>query len=188
MLHSRGAVDVVTLTEGDKDSDTLYLREENRRPAERRTLFQRFPSLANLRRGAVAEMLQRRDERIETHLYLQTKYRELQKQFTTLRNRYFLIECAWCTRRIGWKPKRGSVPGDTSHGICPPCAADMVREIAKLPSTPPYSINYTIKPVLGQRLSHRWLICTPHSKGALTTRSEVLATLSPSGERACCGG
>ena len=103
--------------------------------------FQRFPSLTHLRRGEVAAMLQRRDERIERHRSLQTKYRELQEQFTILRHRYFLIECAWCTRRIGWKPKRGSVPGDTSHGICPHCAADMVREIAKLPSTPPYTIN-----------------------------------------------
>jgi hypothetical protein len=31
-------------------------------------------------------MLQKRDERIETHLYVQIKYREVQAQFTQLRN------------------------------------------------------------------------------------------------------
>jgi hypothetical protein len=84
-------------------------------------------------------MLQKRDERIDTHLYLRAKYQELREQYTALRNRYFMIECAWCKRRIGWKPKTGSVPGATSHGICPPCAADMLRGIAKL-RLPPHSI------------------------------------------------
>jgi len=46
-----------------------------------------------------------------------------------LRKRYYLIECAWCKRRIRWKRKEGEVPGETSHGICPSCFADMLRKI-----------------------------------------------------------
>jgi hypothetical protein len=40
-----------------------------------------------------------------------------------------LIACAWCKRHMRWKHKEGDVPGDTSHGICPPCLADMVRKV-----------------------------------------------------------
>src|SRR5262249_31589826 len=76
------------------------------------------------------------DELVERYRYLQTKYREYREQFTTLRNHFYLIECAWCKRRIRWKRKVPSVPGDTSHGICPPCAAGMLREIAKLRLSP----------------------------------------------------
>jgi hypothetical protein len=50
-------------------------------------------------------MLQTRDALIDTPLYLRTKYQELREQFTTWQNRYFLIECAWCKRRIRWKRK-----------------------------------------------------------------------------------
>ena len=141
--YGRGAAGVVNLTEGAKGIDTFSLRWYDRRPSEMRALFQRFPSIAEPRRGAGADMLQKRDERTETHLYLQTKYREvqeqfaklrhhyvleLQEQFTTLRNRYYLIECAWCKKRIRWKLKEVSVPGDTSHGICPPCATEMLMK------------------------------------------------------------
>ena len=82
-------------------------------------------------------MLQKRDERLATHLSrlqrqygeLQRQYRENRERFTTLRQCYYLIACAWCKRRIRWKPKEGYVPGDTGHGICPSCFADMVRKI-----------------------------------------------------------
>jgi hypothetical protein len=101
-----------------------------------RALFQRFPSIVGLGRGAGADMLQQRDERIKTYLYLRTKYRELQQQFTILRNRYSLIKCAWCKRRIGWKHKQSSIPGDTSHGICPSCATDLFRKIQAIKHSP----------------------------------------------------
>ena len=52
-----------------------------------------------------------------------------------LRNHFYLIVCAWCKRRIRWKRKVTSAPGETSHGICPPCAADLCREIAQRRST-----------------------------------------------------
>ena len=84
-------------------------------------------------------MLQTRAELIDTHLYLQTKYREVREQFLTrhqqftkLRQRFYLIECAWCKTRLGWKRKTGAVSGDTSHGICPQCAMDILREVVQL--------------------------------------------------------
>jgi hypothetical protein len=93
---------------------------------------ERFSSLADLGRGADADMSRTRDEQSKTHRYLQTKYRELQEQFVHLRHLYLRIECAWCKRHIRWQRKTAAVPGDTSHGICPPCAARMLRGIAKL--------------------------------------------------------
>src|SRR5437660_959592 len=51
--------------------------------------------------------------------------KELRAQFPKRRHHYYRIACAWCKRCIGWKLKNVSVPGDTTYGICPPCAADM---------------------------------------------------------------
>ena len=45
---------------------------------------------------------------------------------------FFRIECAWCKRRIGRKPKDVSVPGETTYGICQPCFADMVRTLQQM--------------------------------------------------------
>ena len=81
-------------------------------------------------------MLQMRDTRINKHRYFQAQYHELREQCTMLQKLYYLIECAWCQRRIRWQRKEYAAPGDTSHGICPSCAADMLRDIAKLRSTP----------------------------------------------------
>ena len=77
-------------------------------------------------------MLPARDARSARYGSLHTKYHELREQFTTLRNLYYLIECAWCKQRLGWKRKTAAVPGDTSHSICPPCAADLLRGLAHL--------------------------------------------------------
>ena len=67
--------------------------------------------------------MQRRSEELrDTYRYFQTKYRELHELFTTLRQGYDLLECAWCKRRIRWSRKAPAVPCETSHGICPPCA------------------------------------------------------------------
>ena len=81
-------------------------------------------------------MLRNRDALLARYRYFQTKYREYREQFIALRQRYYLIECAWCQRRIRWQRKESAAPGDTSHGICPSCAADMLRDIAKRRSTP----------------------------------------------------
>jgi hypothetical protein len=67
-----------------------------------------------------------RDARV-TPVQLQTKYRELQEQFQTLRHRYVLIECAWCKTHIRWQRKKHPSPDDTSHGICPRCFEDVSR-------------------------------------------------------------
>jgi hypothetical protein len=51
----------------------------------------------------------------------------LPEQYANPRNLYLLVECAWCKRRIGWRRKTGTVLRDTSHGICPPCAMNMLE-------------------------------------------------------------
>jgi hypothetical protein len=73
---------------------------------------------------------------IDTHLYLRTKYQELREQFTRWRNLYYLIECAWCKKRLRWIRKRDAVPGDTSHGICASCAADLVKQMQTMQTWP----------------------------------------------------
>ena len=65
----------------------------------------------------------------ETYHSFQTTYRKHREQFTTLRQRYYLIECAWCQRHIRWVPKPPSMAGDTSHGICRPCAARILTQL-----------------------------------------------------------
>ena len=74
-------------------------------------------------------MRPQRDERSDRYHALHAKYQELRAQFLALRKLYYLIECAWCQQRIGWKRKMAAVPGETSHRICPPCAADLVRQM-----------------------------------------------------------
>jgi hypothetical protein len=87
-----------------------------------------FPS-SQPRRGGCADMRQKRDERFETHLFLQTKYRELRDHFKKIRQRYVLIECAWCMQRVRWQRKDDASPVHTSHSICPRCFASVSKEI-----------------------------------------------------------
>src|SRR5262244_2788750 len=82
-------------------------------------------------------------EWMDTPLYLRSKYHELREQFTILRNRYYMIECAWCKKRIRWKRKRGAVPGDTSHGICLACAAALLRQMQAMKDALASSRNST---------------------------------------------
>jgi hypothetical protein len=70
----------------------------------------------------------RMEELRETYRYFQTKYRELREQCTTLQKGYCLIVCAWCQRRIRWGRKERAVPGEISHGICPPCAVRVLSQ------------------------------------------------------------
>jgi len=74
-------------------------------------------------------MLPQRDALQGRFLYFQTKYREYQEQFLALRQCYLQVECAWCKTHTGWKRKTAAVPGETSHGICPSCATDLLRRI-----------------------------------------------------------
>jgi hypothetical protein len=79
-------------------------------------------------------ILEQRDELCAAGNRLRTKYRELQEQFTALRQCYYLVECAWCRRRLGWKRKQASVPGETSHSICSRCTVTVVRAMASPPA------------------------------------------------------
>jgi len=55
-------------------------------------------------------MPQQRDEQINTHRNLRTKYAELREHYTQLRKGFLLVECAWCQQRIGWKRKQALQP------------------------------------------------------------------------------
>ena len=82
-------------------------------------------------------------ELFEQYRYFQMKFREYQELFKAQRQRYFLIECAWCQRRICWKPKTAAVPGQTSHGICPACATDLCRKRQAMKASQAGSSNLT---------------------------------------------
>jgi len=48
-----------------------------------------------------------------------------------LRQRYFRIECAWCTKLIRWQVMQDPVPvTGTSHSICPTCFATVTYELS----------------------------------------------------------
>jgi hypothetical protein len=75
-------------------------------------------------------VMQRRIEELHaTYRSFQTTYRELDAQFTTLRQGYYLIICAWCQKRIRWVRKEPAVCGEISHGICLPCAARVLTQL-----------------------------------------------------------
>jgi hypothetical protein len=90
---------------------------------------QRFPSIVDLERGAYTAMRPQIEKLREIYCSFQTKYRTHHEQFTTLRKSYYLIECAWCQRRIRWQRKDPSVPGAISHGICRPCASRILTQL-----------------------------------------------------------
>jgi hypothetical protein len=50
---------------------------------------------------------------------------------------FYLVECAWCKRSIHWKRTQGALPGQTSHSICPRCAADVLSTLLPALSPPP---------------------------------------------------
>jgi hypothetical protein len=40
------------------------------------------------------------------------------------------IVCGWCGKLLGTKPCSPSQAGQVTHGICPACAAQMLRDAA----------------------------------------------------------
>jgi hypothetical protein len=42
------------------------------------------------------------------------------ERFAALRQRYYLMACAWCQKPIRWKRKATASPCEVSHGICCP--------------------------------------------------------------------
>jgi len=59
---------------------------------------------------------------------LQERSRANCERFAALRQRYYLIECAWCQKHIRWKRKEPSSPCEVSHGICAQCFAHVSQE------------------------------------------------------------
>jgi hypothetical protein len=48
-----------------------------------------------------------------------------------LRQRYLLVVCAWCTKRLRWQYLPDAVAREaTSHSICRSCCAHVLRELA----------------------------------------------------------
>jgi hypothetical protein len=47
------------------------------------------------------------------------------------RHAFLRVKYAWCQHDIGWKPKEGSVPSETTYGMCPACFAEMVRKLRR---------------------------------------------------------
>ena len=45
-----------------------------------------------------------------------------------LRQRYYLIACAWCQKPIRWKRKATASPCEVSHGICAHCFAHVSQD------------------------------------------------------------
>jgi len=93
-------------------------------------------------------MLRKIGAPMETSLALQIKYREVQahyeqlrqyylvhvqQQYALVRQRYMLIACAWCQRRLRWqRTAASSGGGETSHGICRPCAARLFTQMSTM--------------------------------------------------------
>ena len=58
--------------------------------------------------------------------------RALQARCQQWRQRYLLVECAWCEKHISWQfmeEPLAELPV-TSHGICPTCFVTVLRELA----------------------------------------------------------
>jgi len=51
----------------------------------------------------------------------QTQGSEHHKQWLERRKRYYLVECAWCKKRMRWKRAEGPVSYKVSHSICAQC-------------------------------------------------------------------
>ena len=65
----------------------------------------------------------------EQYDYFVAKFGALTARFTAWQEWHYRVECAWCQQRIGWKRKTPSVPIETSHGICGPCASRLLRDL-----------------------------------------------------------
>jgi hypothetical protein len=68
---------------------------------------------------------------------LQERYRASCERFAALRQRYYLIACAWCQKHIRWKRKETASPCEVSHGICAHCFAHVSQEAHDARETTP---------------------------------------------------
>ena len=67
-------------------------------------------------------------ERLDMPNTFQERSRANGERFAALRQRYYLIACAWCQKPIRWKQKETAAPCEVSHGICAPCFAHVSQE------------------------------------------------------------
>ena len=47
------------------------------------------------------------------------------ERFAALRQRYYLVACAWCQKHIRWRRKEVCAPCHVSHSICSQCFANV---------------------------------------------------------------
>jgi hypothetical protein len=67
---------------------------------------------------------QRESRRLRQHAHV------LHERSQHLRQRYLLVVCAWCTKRLRWQPLLDPMAlAATSHGICPSCREHVLREL-----------------------------------------------------------
>ena len=72
--------------------------------------------------------LSKSKERLDMPHAFQERYSAHGERFAALRQRYYLIACAWCQKPIRWKRKETASPCEVSHGICAHCFAHVSQE------------------------------------------------------------
>ena len=63
-----------------------------------------------------------------------TQESECRTPWLERRKRYYLVECAWCKKRMRWKRAEGPVPYKVSHSICAAMFCVGVSRVMKAPS------------------------------------------------------
>jgi len=62
-------------------------------------------------------------------------FNALHAQYQQWRQRFFLIECAWCKKHVRWQCMVDPLPVPmTSHSICATCHATVLRELGLMAS------------------------------------------------------
>src|SRR5262249_23688281 len=86
----------------------------------------RYTRTARLLTGRLG--LSKSKERLDMPNAFQERSRTNCERFAALRQRYYLIECAWCQKHIRWKRKEPLSPFQVSHGLCAHCFAHVSQE------------------------------------------------------------
>jgi hypothetical protein len=61
--------------------------------------------------------------------------RALHARYQQWRQRYYLVECAWCKKHLRWQYMADPLPVPmTSHGVCPTCHATVLRDLSLMAS------------------------------------------------------
>ena len=86
----------------------------------------RYTREARLRTGRLGRSKSK--ERLDMPHAFQERSSAHCERFAALRQRYYLIACAWCQKPIRWKRKATASPCEVSHGLCAPCVAHVSQE------------------------------------------------------------